>query len=381
MGSDKAFLDWNGRPLYVTQLEKLHSIATPGRLLLSARRGQAFPDYLTDVTLVWDTSDDLGPIGALRDCLKRLTPDENLLFLAVDLPRMSESFLDRLRHLANETGSGIVPKVENRWEPLAAIYPHAILPLVDDQIERGELSLQRLCDRAEAEGWIAACPVPANEIANFANVNTREEFDLIQQGQFDHPTLLNRFSLEKGFVETHDRLAAEEPLEIRVEEKSVAVVMRTPGHDDELAAGFLLTEGVIRSSADLFEIRRCRDIAEPHLSGNVIAVQLAPNHEADLEKLTRHVFTSSSCGVCGKATIESVFQDFPAVGSNLQVSPETLLSLPVRLGDAQKTFQKTGGLHASALFDREGTLTLLREDVGRHNALDKVIGRSLLDDR
>jgi FdhD protein len=172
-----------------------------------------------------------------------------------------------------------------------------------------------------------------------------------------------------------DVLAVEEPLEIRVEGKPVAVTMRTPGHDRELAAGFLLSEGVINSSADLFDIVQCPSDSP----GNALDVLLKDPSSVDLEGLTRHVFTSSSCGVCGKASIDKVMRDFPPAVCGMQILREVLFRLPVALGEAQPMFRETGGLHAAALFDEKGALLDLHEDVGRHNAVDKILGASLLD--
>ncbi len=180
-----------------------------------------------------------------------------------------------------------------------------------------------------------------------------------------------------------DLLATEQPLEIRVEGRSVAVVMRTPGHDEELAAGFLLTEGVVRNKIDIFEISQCPSIdSDAGLEEtNVVEILLAKGTEFDLDALTRHVFSSSSCGICGKATIESVFQSFPHnAPGDLSIPAATILALPDKLRAAQQTFDETGGLHASALFNAAGEIQLIREDVGRHNALDKVIGHALLND-
>ena len=176
-----------------------------------------------------------------------------------------------------------------------------------------------------------------------------------------------------------DKLAVEEPLEIRVRGQNVAVTMRTPGHDDELAAGFLATEGLIKSKEDVVEIAHCKE-GEAAQLGNTLNVFLAPNVEVDMESLTRHVFASSSCGVCGKATIEAVQQNFPPVVSEVRVSPEIITGLPAKLREAQATFEQTGGLHAAAMFDARGKLLVLREDVGRHNAVDKVVGFGLLND-
>jgi FdhD protein len=172
-----------------------------------------------------------------------------------------------------------------------------------------------------------------------------------------------------------DQLAVEEPLEIRVDTRSVAVVMRTPGHDEELAAGFLLTEGLVKQREHICEIR-----CDPrNKAGNVVDVFLAPDVTVDFARLTRHVFAASSCGLCGKTSIAAVRQQFPRVKNRFTVKPETLLGLPDKLRAAQTTFAATGGLHAAGLFTREGELLCLREDIGRHNAVDKVLGRAMLD--
>jgi FdhD protein len=173
-----------------------------------------------------------------------------------------------------------------------------------------------------------------------------------------------------------DELAVEEPLELRVRGRSVAVVMRTPGHDADLAAGFMLTEGVVRRAEDLYDILQCRTTKRAE-KGNVVEVVLPKKTKVDFEALTRHVFSATSCGLCGKATIDAVRQHFPKVSRPLRVSATVLRWLPDRLAAAQPTFQVTGGLHATALFDAAGTLLVAREDVGRHNAMDKVLGHAL----
>ena len=196
-----------------------------------------------------------------------------------------------------------------------------------------------------------------------------------------------------------DDLAREEPLEIRVRGKAVSVTMRTPGHDFELAAGFLVTEGLIRKREDVVEIAFCQRTAAPaaHPSPdgfapeendqNILNVFLAPSVECDFEKLTRHVFASSSCGICGKATIDAVHQHFEPLPNaergtrNTEFEAKKILPLPEKLRAAQKTFERTGGLHAAAIFDQKGKLLVLREDVGRHNAVDKVIGHGFLNNR
>ena len=372
LGRDKACLDWRGQPLYVTQLRKLASLG-PERLWLSTRPEQPFPEVLEGVGRVVDIVPDLGPLGGLQSVLAASEADF-LLVLAVDLPRMESDFLARL--VAN--GAGAVPRTERGWEPLAALYPRAeFLGLVEEFLGAGKRRLQDLLDEAAARGWIRAVPVEGADSALFANLNTADDLAALEQGAHDEAVAIARYRTESGFVRTLDRVAAEEPLAIRVNGTSVAVTMRTPGHDDELAIGFLLTEGVIRAADEIAEIAHCPDV-DPEGVGNTLDVRL--RGETDLSRLTRHVFTSSSCGVCGKATIESVFGNFPPVPLHEAPDPALLLSLSAKLRAAQETFDRTGGLHASALFDRAGNLLLLREDVGRHNALDKVIGHALKHD-
>ena len=189
-----------------------------------------------------------------------------------------------------------------------------------------------------------------------------------------------------------DLVAVEEPLEIRVGGSSIAVVMRTPGHDRELAAGFLVTEGLLRRRDEVLDMVRCGGNPAAHAAGhegapvnteNFLDVLLAPGATVDLARLTRHVFTSSSCGICSKASIAAVQAQFPAIAAAQQLRPRraVLVALPEKLRAAQAAFAATGGLHASALFDAAGQLIVVREDVGRHNALDKIIGHAFFEER
>lgn len=164
-------------------------------------------------------------------------------------------------------------------------------------------------------------------------------------------------------------------MEIRVNDQSIAVTMRTPGHDFELAAGFLLTEGVIRRAADLKRIRHCS-----RSKANIVRVTLDDSLRVNLADLTRHVFTSSSCGICSKASLDQVRTALPQPIRPLAQQPraDVLQSLPTRLRGAQSLFARTGGLHAAAAFDLDGNLVAAREDVGRHNAMDKLVGTLLM---
>ncbi len=184
-------------------------------------------------------------------------------------------------------------------------------------------------------------------------------------------------------TEERDDLAVEEPLEIRVEGRPVAVTMRTPGHDEELAAGFLLTEGVVARREDIVAITPAKAKRGGSAEPNIVDVKVARPDAVDFARLTRHVFTASSCGLCGKATIAAVQAKHPALAPDAgpRVSAADLAKMPATLALAQETFQRTGGLHATGLFSADGKLLVTREDVGRHNAVDKAIGHALLSGR
>ena len=179
-----------------------------------------------------------------------------------------------------------------------------------------------------------------------------------------------------------DLLAIEEPLEIRVGSKTVAITMRTPGQDFELAAGFLFTEGIIQSFRQIRRIRRAKTSGNRRQVGNSVTVELNRGVKVDLKRLERHFYTSSSCGVCGKASIEALRTQCPMLPrKSLLVDSAVIHDLPRALRRDQAVFEKTGGLHAAALFDARGKLLGIREDIGRHNAVDKLIGMELLENR
>ena len=189
-----------------------------------------------------------------------------------------------------------------------------------------------------------------------------------------------------GAVTRPETLVVEEPLEIRVNGAAVTVTMRTPGSDIELAQGFLLTEGVISDREDVLTIRYCGgrgpdgpDVHDGANTYNVLDVTLAPGVKLPDVDITRNFYTTSSCGVCGKASLDAVrvMGRFSPGEDPATVAAATLRAMPGQLRTAQKGFARTGGLHAAALFDADGTMLVVREDIGRHNAVDKVIGWSL----
>lgn len=207
-------------------------------------------------------------------------------------------------------------------------------------------------------------------------------------------TTVRRITSGIEHEKSDDVLAVEEPLEIRLgfpdrKHKAVSITMRTPGEDGEIAVGFLFTEGIIRSADQVRQIRHCglkigkmkgtvdRVAA---LNSNTIRVDLAEGVELDLKKLERHFYTTSSCGVCGKSSIEALQAHAkPIADPGFRVASDIIHRMPKQLRDVQDVFERTGGLHASALFNADGSLDIVREDVGRHNALDKVIGAKFLE--
>ena len=187
-------------------------------------------------------------------------------------------------------------------------------------------------------------------------------------------------------TETDDVLAAEEPLEIRLiwdeqgttVRKNIAVTMRTPGDDFDLATGFLHGEGIVRSRDDVVDVSHCTDEDEDQAL-NIVNVTLRPGLVFDDSRLDRNFYTSSSCGVCGKAALEAIeVQGCTALPTGFAVGADVISGLPHELRAAQAVFERTGGLHAAGLFDADGALISAREDVGRHNAVDKVIGGQIL---
>lgn len=180
-----------------------------------------------------------------------------------------------------------------------------------------------------------------------------------------------------------DELATEEPLELRLvagnEHRTIAVTLRTPGNDFELAAGFLFGEGVIQRRSEIKRIAYCVEEGQEQLY-NIVSVELRSQALPRLPTLERHFFTTSACGLCGKASIESLSaRGLSPVSGDSTVSAKVLRELPEKLRKAQQLFDLTGGLHAAALFDLEGNLIALREDIGRHNAMDKLVGWALLE--
>lgn len=192
------------------------------------------------------------------------------------------------------------------------------------------------------------------------------------------PGSILRRTADGGHECVTDEVAIEEPLELRIDGKAIATTMRTPGNDEELAAGFLLSEGIVRAREDLRTITPC---PLPASLGNVLNIELASAVRFTPAATQRFGTISTSCGLCGKTSIEFIRQQFPpiAAASPAQIAETIVLELPARLRSAQGNFARTGGIHAAGIFDLRGNPLVVREDVGRHNAVDKAIGRAFLD--
>jgi FdhD protein len=189
---------------------------------------------------------------------------------------------------------------------------------------------------------------------------------------------------EGGQAERPDTLVAEEPLEVRVGGRPVSVTMRTPGDDFDLVAGFLVTEGIVHGTEQIATLRYCVGTGEDGTNTyNVIDAGLAPGTAVPELALTRNFYTTSSCGICGKASIDAIrtLSRYDVSGDPLALDPAVLAGLPNTLRAAQRVFARTGGLHAAGLFTGAGALLALREDVGRHNAVDKVVGWAVREGR
>jgi FdhD protein len=222
--------------------------------------------------------------------------------------------------------------------------------------------------------WLITWDASSASAGDAVLPSKQRSVDLTQVSEWDEGKVLRK----------DDYLAAEEPLEIRIGEHPLSVTMRTPGDDLELAAGFLLTEGLVQRRQQIVSLDHDRsDPQSPGANrGNVVRVELDRESMPDFEKMRRHFFAASSCGICGKASIDSVrARAMRPPNPDFRLDPEVLVKLPDALRASQAVFGRTGGLHAAALFDASGNLLVLREDIGRHNAVDKVIGWALLENR
>lgn len=300
--------------------------------------GQPLPFDLHD-----DGTDVRAPLAGLVAGLRAATT-ELCLVVPVDCPGLTPAALLALAAAARDVDVAVPQS-----GPLPGAYQRSALPVLERRLAAGELKLRDALDELR----VATVEFPSEILAN---VNTPEDLPSAPPYATARVDVVRR----PGNAE-RDLVAVEEPLEIRIGGKPVAITMRTPGHDEELALGFALGEGLGPVSAAL----------PADLAANTVELKV---RSFDPERLQRHFYTSSSCGVCGKGALDAVRVTAPPVSSSLRVAADVLAALPERLRKAQPAFALTGGLHAAGLFDPEGTVLCTREDVGRHNALDKTIG-------
>ncbi len=297
--------------------------------------------------IIDDETTTRAPLAGLVSGL-RAAPTELCVVVPVDCPALTP---DALIELA-EACDGHRAAVPTRG-PLPGAYRTSALPVLEERLRRGALRLRDAADE------LGAARVELPE-ALLRNVNTAAELGGVSPRSSQRATARVGVTRESGTTGP-DEVAVEEPLEIRIDGAPVAVTMRTPGHDEELAVGFALGEGLEPIDAAL----------TADLAANTIELRV---RRFDPDRLKRHFYTSSSCGVCGKGALDAVAVTGRPVVSALTVAASMLAALPDRLREAQPVFASTGGLHAAGLFDADGTLLCAREDVGRHNALDKVVG-------
>jgi FdhD protein len=295
------------------------------------------------LVLPFPVSDDgievRAPLAGVVAGLRAVATDV-AVFLPVDCPRISA---DALRQLADACADAAFPQTG----PLPGAYSKRALPVLERRLAEGKLALRDALTELDARA-VTLDP------ALLANVNRPEDLPP------PHATARVEVQRIPGGADV-DRVVVEEPLELRANGEAIAVTMRTPGHDEELALGFFYSEGITPVRARV----------PSDLRANTVEVDVS---DADLGGVKRNFYTSSSCGVCGKGALEAVAVEAPRIESAVRISAELVAALPDRLRAAQAAFAATGGLHATGLFTPEGELECLREDVGRHNAMDKVIG-------
>lgn len=332
---------------------------------------------------IQDVWPDAGPVGALVSAIlwARDHQYDHVALTSCDWWEFRGEWFERL---PDGVHSAFFGGDDARWHPMVskwhvASFPFDAPPTQPDRPDR-VMGLWRLLDHVDATKV-----EPPNDFRRAFSINTPEDLrraeSLAARAAHRSTTSVTITRWRAGaWTEAPDVVSVEEPLEIRLgydgvggrKQQSVSITMRTPGDDFSLAAGFLFSENILRHSADVAEIVWCNEGKNP----NVVRVELAVGVKPDLLKLQRHVYTTSSCGVCGKTSLEALsMQGFAPVTREVVVTPEVLCGLPAALRAAQADFDQTGGLHAVGEFGVDGTLWGLAEDVGRHNAMDKLIGR------
>ena len=388
MGSTKAALEWaDGETMAARAVRALRHLTEEVVVL---GHGEGVDAGLTRLP---DSRPNSGPLAGIESIFLQLRCDESIV-VTCDMPLVDGPLLARLP-TPPPAGVSLFDDASGDTEPFPMRLHAGVLPALTTWLDSG---------RRDVRGFVASLPqnrarLAADERELLVNVNRANdvqiaagiakrrgqraplvETDTAISAQVNRAQVVQRSVLgvrEGVAAQRQDVLAVEEPLEIRVASVSIAVVMRTPGHDEELSLGFLISEGIIASADQLRSIRHCTETSGEDADGNVMLASPVPGLAIDLDAMRRNLFVGSSCGVCGKATIEAAMQrglHAPMPGPAEPWNAADLVELPERMRASQHGFGATGAVHAAALFDATGKLLVVREDVGRHNAVDKVIG-------
>lgn len=382
MEQDKAFLNYFGKPQWAHSVQQLAPFCQ--RVIVSINERQA-QDWRKPEIAVVDAKQHAmsGPLGGVMSYLDRYPETERIFILACDYPRVKIDHLALLAmHKTKMVDAICFSDASGRIEPMITILLKSGIQKLKEYYDHQGRSMSRFLKEADT---LIVEPVDA---AFLRSVNTKEEYlQFLQQLNQNTSRKFNihRLAPEKDIAEVIDYLAIEEPLEIHLEmgpyhnrqSENLSVTMRTPLHDEDLAIGFMFTEGLL-TDADMLDFPVSLKKSE-----NSITVRLKPDAQFDLQSIKRNFYTTSSCGVCGKESIEAIHQTCPirTHQEDIGITEDVLKDLPKTLRQKQAAFDSTGGIHAAAFFDETGKLVSMREDVGRHNALDKLIGAALLQEK
>ena len=317
-------------------------------------------EYATIGLRVIEDAANAGPIGGLVALLDAAN-GERVVAVACDMPFVTADLVKKLVHAPH--GPIVAPKREGRWEPLFARYDSArVLAIASERCARGELALQGLLDAAGA----VELELDEGDDAKLADWDSPEDVGATVKRNL---TVVHRGKASPKV----DSVAVEEPLEIRCGREPISITMRTPGADAELAVGFLVGEGVIRARGEVLSVEQD--------GPNAVSVMLGEEARERVQRAKRAAWSTSSCGICGKDSLDRIHADLPAHKSTARFSAEAITRMPEALRAAQPIFDRTGAIHAAGLADARGVIVSFAEDVGRHNAVDKVLGRAFMQRR
>ncbi|MEY3012327.1 MAG: Protein FdhD [Pseudomonadota bacterium] len=371
-GRDKAGIVFEGETLGARAVRTLDAVCDA---VVVAGHGRGLDDSLPRLP---DATPGIGPLAGVASAVAalaaRAAADPSwrgavALLLPVDMPRVDAATLLALRD-APRAGMAALLTPEGQVAPLPLRVDASAEAGVQAALAAGQRSLLGLCARL----GVTLVPLPRASVGSLANWNDAARFGVAEPRPETHQAVQARRIGRQRDEPATELLAEEAPLQLRLATWPLAVLMRTPGDDLDLARGFVLTEGIVADPTAIAEVEHCEAFDAAEAEGHVVRVDLAQGVRVDPASLQRNTYVGSSCGVCGKASVERALATAPALGPRPVWPAAALVGLADRLAGAQPLFAATGGSHGAALFDRDGRLCVVREDVGRHNATDKVIG-------